>query len=226
MEYGFTTAAYVVAAVLFILSLGGLSGQESAKRAIWYGIVGMALAVLATLFGPGWGNWWLSILMIALGFMALVAAVNLRGVGESVKFNVVLTVVELFALAVVIGIGFYAMATKGADFSQLTTFESSSDRNMFAATTVATAIAFFSMVGFEDSVNMAEETVDPVKNFPKMLLGGLSFTGVVYVLVSITAVAIVGTTHVVVGAEEVALPAFCANLVVFRHGERLVLGRL
>ena len=65
--YGFTTAAYVVAAVLFILSLGGLSGQESAKRAIWYGIVGMALAVLATLFGPGWGNWWLSILMIALG---------------------------------------------------------------------------------------------------------------------------------------------------------------
>ena len=47
MEYGFTTAAYVVAAVLFILSLGGLSGQESAKRAVWYGIVGMALAVVA-----------------------------------------------------------------------------------------------------------------------------------------------------------------------------------
>jgi NAD(P) transhydrogenase subunit beta len=49
MEFGFTTAAYVVAAVLFILSLGGLSGQESAKRAVWYGIVGMALAVFATL---------------------------------------------------------------------------------------------------------------------------------------------------------------------------------
>ena len=45
MDYGFTTAAYVVAAVLFIQSLGGLSGQESAKRAVWYGIVGMALAV-------------------------------------------------------------------------------------------------------------------------------------------------------------------------------------
>ena len=45
MEFGFTTAAYVVAAVLFILSLGGLSGQESAKRAVWYGIIGMALAV-------------------------------------------------------------------------------------------------------------------------------------------------------------------------------------
>ena len=60
MEYGFTTSAYVVAAVLFILSLGGLSGQESAKRAVWYGIVGMALAVAATLIGPGAGLWWLS----------------------------------------------------------------------------------------------------------------------------------------------------------------------
>jgi len=45
---GLIGAAYVVAAVLFILALGGLSNQEKAKRAIWYGIVGMALAVAAT----------------------------------------------------------------------------------------------------------------------------------------------------------------------------------
>ncbi len=67
MEYGFTTAAYVVAAVLIIQSLGGLSGQESAKRAVWYGIVGMALAVVATLIGPGAGNWLLSLVLIAVG---------------------------------------------------------------------------------------------------------------------------------------------------------------
>ncbi|WP_039020166.1 NAD(P)(+) transhydrogenase (Re/Si-specific) subunit beta [Halocynthiibacter namhaensis] len=67
MDYGFTTAAYVVAAVLFILSLGGLSSQENAKRAIWYGIVGMALAVAATLMGPGSGLWFLSIVLIAGG---------------------------------------------------------------------------------------------------------------------------------------------------------------
>ena len=67
MDIGFTTAAYVVAAVLFILSLGGLSGQESAKRAVWYGIVGMALAVSATLIGPGSGLWLLSLLLIAIG---------------------------------------------------------------------------------------------------------------------------------------------------------------
>ena len=45
---GFTTAAYVVAAVLFILSLGGLSGQESAKRAVWYGIIGIAMVIAVT----------------------------------------------------------------------------------------------------------------------------------------------------------------------------------
>ncbi|UOA27680.1 NAD(P)(+) transhydrogenase (Re/Si-specific) subunit beta [Pseudosulfitobacter sp. DSM 107133] len=67
MDFGFTTAAYVVAAILFILSLGGLSGQESAKRAVWYGIAGMALAVFATLIGPGTGFWWLSIVLIAAG---------------------------------------------------------------------------------------------------------------------------------------------------------------
>ncbi|MBO9450210.1 NAD(P)(+) transhydrogenase (Re/Si-specific) subunit beta [Tropicibacter sp. R16_0] len=67
MENAFTIAAYVVAGVLFILSLGGLSGQESAKRAVWYGIVGMGIAVLATLFGPGAGLWWLSIILVALG---------------------------------------------------------------------------------------------------------------------------------------------------------------
>ena len=67
MEIGFTSAVYVLAAVLFILSLGGLSGQESAKRAVWYGITGMALAVSATLLGPGLGQWWLSLSLIAAG---------------------------------------------------------------------------------------------------------------------------------------------------------------
>ncbi|WP_179379229.1 NAD(P)(+) transhydrogenase (Re/Si-specific) subunit beta [Jannaschia marina] len=67
MELGFTNAAYVVAGVLFILSLGGLSSQESAKRAIWYGIVGMAIAVVATLVGPGAGLWPLSVILIGMG---------------------------------------------------------------------------------------------------------------------------------------------------------------
>ncbi|HPE59466.1 MAG TPA: Re/Si-specific NAD(P)(+) transhydrogenase subunit beta [Thiolinea sp.] len=52
MTSGLQTAAYIAAAVLFILSLGGLSSQENAKRGVWYGIVGMLIAVYATILGP------------------------------------------------------------------------------------------------------------------------------------------------------------------------------
>ena len=67
MMIGIVSAAYIAAAVLFILSLGGLSGQESAKRAVWYGMTGMALAIVATVFGPDVGNWFIIVLMIAGG---------------------------------------------------------------------------------------------------------------------------------------------------------------
>jgi NAD(P) transhydrogenase subunit beta len=65
VSVGIVSAAYISASILFILSLGGLSNQESAKRAVWYGIVGMALAVAATVLGPGSGKLWLVLLMFA-----------------------------------------------------------------------------------------------------------------------------------------------------------------
>ena len=64
---GFVAAAAISASVLFILSLGGLSNQEKAKRAVWYGIVGMAVAVFFTIFGPGIGNFWLMVPMVIIG---------------------------------------------------------------------------------------------------------------------------------------------------------------
>lgn len=67
MSFGIISAVYLAAAVLFILSLGGLSGQESAKRAVWYGIAGMGLAVGATVFGPGIGNYTVISVMLVIG---------------------------------------------------------------------------------------------------------------------------------------------------------------
>ena len=131
------------------------------------------------------------ILIGALAFMTLVALVNLRGVGESVKANVVLTLVELSGLLLVIMVGFYALFAGKTDFSRTMVFDSPSDKSAFFAVTAATSLAFFAMVGFEDSVNMAEETKDPVRIFPRMMLTGLGITGVIYILVSLFAVAIV-----------------------------------
>jgi amino acid transporter len=129
-----------------------------------------------------------AVLLVALGFMLVLAAINLRGVGESVKFNVVLTLVEITALAIVILIGFWAMASNGVDVSRVVVFENASDRGMFAAVTVATAIAFFSMVGFEDSVNMVEECHEPEKIFPRTMLTGLGIAVVIYMLVAVSVV--------------------------------------
>ena len=70
MSIGIVSAAYIAAAILFILSLGGLSGQESAKRAVWYGIVGMALAVGATIASPDVANLWVIAVMVAVGSVA------------------------------------------------------------------------------------------------------------------------------------------------------------
>ena len=131
------------------------------------------------------------LMLISIGFMVALALVNFRGVGESIKLNVVLTMVELSGLLLVIFIGLYAITQGNANFDRVVVFESAEGKGTFIAVATATALAFFAMVGFEDSVNMAEECTDPGRDFPKMMLTGLGVTGVIYVLVAITAVALV-----------------------------------
>ncbi len=173
---------FVTFLVAFTVMCSGITSASTASNAF--------AANLADGFGLDAENSTL-VLGIALGFMLLVAAVNFRGVGESVKANVVLTLVELSGLLLVIFVGVYAVTGGKADFSQVTAFDTAGDKNVFLAITAATSLAFFAMVGFEDAVNMAEETKDPVRNFPKMMLTGLGITGVIYVLVAIVAVALV-----------------------------------
>ena len=133
----------------------------------------------------------IGITLLGLAFMALVTIVNFRGVGESVKANVVLTCVELTGLLIIIVIGFWAIGLGQGDVSRAFEFKSSPDTSFIWPVIAATTLAFFAMVGFEDSVNMAEETQDPTRIFPKILLAGLFITGAVYVLVSISAITLV-----------------------------------
>ncbi|GAA1623270.1 APC family permease [Actinoplanes couchii] len=132
-----------------------------------------------------------SSILVALGFLTVVALINFRGVGESVKANVLLTAVELTGLLIVIGIGAWALGHGDGDLSRLTEFATPPGESIVLSVTAGTALAFFAMVGFEDSVNMAEETRDPVRIFPRVMLLGLCITGAIYVLVAISAVALV-----------------------------------
>jgi amino acid transporter len=141
---------------------------------------------------PGTGT----ITLIALGFMVLLALINLRGVGESVKFNVVLTLVEVTALTIVIGVGFYVIAQGEGSFDRVTTFENPDDKGLFLAVTAATSIAFFAMVGFEDSVNMVEETQEPERIFPRTLLTGLGIAVIIYMLVAVSVVTVLTSEQI------------------------------
>jgi amino acid transporter len=167
--------------VCFTVMCSGITSASTAANAF--------ASFLGEGFNQEWGEGALT--LAALAFMATVAAINLRGVGESVKANVVLTLVELSGLVIVILVGFWAMTKGEVDFGRVTVFETSDDKSAFIAVTAATTLAFFAMVGFEDSVNMAEETHEPSKTFPKVMLTGLGITGTIYILVAISAVAVV-----------------------------------
>ncbi len=66
LSQGSVTAAYIAASVLFILSLSGLSKQETAKNGVFYGVIGMAIAIIATVLGPGVTNYLMLVPVIAL----------------------------------------------------------------------------------------------------------------------------------------------------------------
>jgi len=173
---------FVTFIVAFTVMCSGITSASTASKAF--------ASNLAKGFGLDGDDAGL-ITVVALGFMTLVALVNLRGVGESVKANVVLTLIELSGLLLVIMVGFYALFADKTDFSRTMVFDSPSDKSAFLAVTAATSLAFFAMVGFEDSVNMAEETHDPVRTFPTMMITGISITGLIYILVALFAVAVV-----------------------------------
>ncbi len=162
----------------------------------------------------------IGITLVALGFILVVALVNTRGVSESVKTNVVLTVVELSGLLIIVFIGMWALGFGNGDFSRVVDIETG-DRSVFTAVVAGTALAFFAMVGFEDSVNMAEECKNPTRIFPKVLLGGLFVTALIYVLVSVTAVALVPPDLLGVGETpllrvvEAGAPAFPLGIFAF-----------
>ena len=121
---------------------------------------------------------------VAGAFILGLALVNFRGVGESVKANLVLTCIELSGLLLIIGVGLYAVAQGRGEPARLVEIDTG-DSTALLAITAATSLAFFAMVGFEDSVNMAEECVEPVRIFPRALLWGMGVAAAVYVLVTV-----------------------------------------
>lgn len=181
----FVHRAFDARAITFVVGFAvmcsGMTSASTASRAF--------AANFSDAFGLGLrgGS---GVTFVAMGFLLAVAAINWRGVGESLIANVILTCVELTGLLIVIGIGFWAIGTGQADASRALDF-TPADGSLGWSAVTATTLAFFAMIGFEDSVNMVEETKNPTRTFPRAMLLGLGATATIYVLVSISAVALV-----------------------------------
>jgi len=127
----------------------------------------------------------------AIALLAAIALVNFRGISESVKLNVGFTVVELCGLILIVLIAAVALGQGDADVGRA--FEFKEGTSIFAASLAGAALAFYALIGFEDSVNVAEETQNPVRVYPRALFGGLLVAGVIYFLVTVGASMVVPT---------------------------------
>ena len=151
MTANIVTAIYIAASVLFILSLGGLSNQESAKRAVWFGIVGMALAVGATIFGPQVTISGILIIMIAVGsVIGLVVARRVEMTGMPQLVAALHTFVGL--AAVFIGINSELAPPSGLTSTEKIIHEVEVFLGVFigAVTTTGSIVAFAKLAGIMD----------------------------------------------------------------------------
>jgi basic amino acid/polyamine antiporter, APA family len=156
----------------------------------------------------------------ALVFLAAVAALNLRGISESLGANVVMTVIELSGLLIVIALGAVVVGRGDGDLARVV--ELPAGVSAVPAVLGAALLAFYSFVGFETSANVAEETVNPTRNYPRALFGGLLTAGLVYVLVGLAVSAAVPTAQLVassgpllevVRVADVGLPGWVFSLI-------------
>ncbi|WP_236831793.1 APC family permease [Blastococcus sp. KM273128] len=131
----------------------------------------------------------------ALVFLLLVGLLNARGIQESVRANVVMTVVEVSGLVLVVVLGALVLGRGDGDPGRVVEFPP----GVPVATGVLAAalLAYYSFVGFEVSANVAEEVRDVRRVYPRALFGALLTAGVVYLLVGLAA-------SVVLGPEDLA----------------------
>lgn len=156
----------------------------------------------------------------AIVFLALIALLNARGISESLKSNVVMTIIELSGLVIVIVVVAVMLGRGEGDVTRVSEFAAGT--NPALATLGAAIIAYYSFVGFETSANVAEEIRNPRKVYPAALFGALITAGVVYVLVGLAASAALpadklagssGPLLDVVAASGVGIPEWVFSLI-------------
>ena len=150
-------------------------------------------ATIATAFGGDYLSAFVSWdkTVVGLCFLAAIGLINLRGITESMRFNFVLTLIEVAGLVLVVIIGAAVLGDGGGDPGRA--FEFKAGDSAFLAMIAGAGLAFFALIGFEDSVNLAEEARKPKVDYPWALFGGLAVAGFIYMAVTVIASMVVPT---------------------------------
>ncbi len=162
--------------VAFTVMMSGITSASAAARA----------------FGGDYLAEFVSVptLIAAYVFLGLVTVVNLVGISESVRVNVVLTLIEATGLLVIIAIGIWSVATGDGEPGRALELDPATG---WVGVLGGTSLAFYALLGFEDSVNLAEECREPHRDFPRALFGGLAVAAAIYLAVAFTSTMLVET---------------------------------
>lgn len=205
--------------------------QEAFGRPLLSFLVGFSMlaaavtsaAGLSLAFGGDYLGTFVSVpaVVAAAVFLAVVAGINLWGIKEGLRANVLFTVVEVLGLLVVVAVAAILLGRGEADLSRAVQIDAG-DALPAAAVLGAALLAFYSFVGFETSANLAEEAVDARRDYPRALFGALLAAGGLYILVGLAVGISVDTSTVaqssaplleVVRAGDVGIPDWGFSLI-------------
>ena len=162
----------------------------------------------------------LPVIPVAIVFLAVVAALNARGIRESLGANVVMTVIEVSGLVIVVVVVGVLLGGGGGDVGRVA--QPPEGTGVATAVLAGAIIAYYSFVGFETSANMIEEVQEPSKVYPRALFAALGTAGLVYVLVGLASsialspeelAASSGPLLAVVEASGVGVPSWLFSLI-------------
>jgi amino acid transporter len=179
-------------------------------------------ATLSRSFGGQYLQQFISVptVLVAIVFVVVVALVNFWGISESVKLNMTFTLIEIFGLLLIVAIGIATLFIGSGEPGRA--FEFKEGTSVPLAILAGAGLSFYALIGFEDSVNVAEETQNPSRIYPRALLGGLLTAGVIYLLVTFTASMVVdvdtlasssGPLLEVVKAGPLGIPTWLFSLI-------------